>query len=188
MREPGCICMSCGNKYSKHICEWSTFHTGTCCVCGDERSVTEYDDYGLSRERMLEILREQKMIDPIDLKNALAEYSGSEHFYKVSAFAPNFIITEGVKFLADEAQCYWLLDVIVSHLPAVIAADEEFAVVLLERDPEGSGAVFQITDDVPANVVYARQEIEFTTFPMPSIKLYLQTDTEHWTLMLPGEY
>ena len=128
------------------------------------------------------------MMDPIDLKNALAEYSGSQQFFRFSAFARNFVVTEGVKFLADEAQCYWLLDVIVSHLPAVIAADEEFAVVTLERDAEGSGAVFQIADDDPANVVYARQEIEFTTFPMPSIKLYLQTDTEHWTLMLTSEY
>ena len=127
-------------------------------------------------------------MDEIDLKNALAEYSGSQQFFRVSAFARNSVVTEGVKFLADEAQCYWLLDMVVSHLPAVIAADETFAVVTLKRNTEGSGAVFQIVDDVPANVVYARQEIEFTTFPLPSIKLYLQTDTEHWTLMLPGEY
>ena len=188
MREPGWICHDCGIKHGKRATAWSTYHTSTCCVCNEERSVTEYDDYGLSRERMLEIVGEQKMIDPIDLKNALAEYSGSEHFYRVSAFMRNFIVTEGVKFLADAAQCYWLLDVIVSHLPAVIAAGEEFAVVLLERNAEGAGAVFQIVDDVPANVVYARQEIEFTTFPLAMIKLYLQTDSEHWTLMLPGEY
>ena len=68
------------------------------------------------------------------------------------------------------------------------AADVDFAVVTLERDAEGTGAVFQITDDVPANIVYAQQEIEFTTFPLPLIQLYLKSDTEHWTLMLTGEY
>lgn len=188
MREPGWICHDCGIKHGKRATAWSTYHTGTCCVCNEERSVTEYDDYGLSRERMLEILGEQKMIDPIDLKNALAEYSGSEHFYRVSAFARNFVVTEGVKFLADEAQCYWLLDIVVSYLPEIQKADETFAVVLLERHAEGNGAVVRIVDDVPATVVYAEQDIEFTDFPLPEIKLYIGSDGEHWTLMLPGEY
>ena len=128
------------------------------------------------------------MIDAQDLKNALAEYSGGETFTRVSPLYPDFVATEGVVFLAENAGAFWLLDVIASHLPAVKAAGEMFAVVLLERDVEGSGAVFRLVDDVPAEVVYVEQVIEYTDFPLPSIKLYLATDGEYWTVMLPGEY
>ena len=126
-------------------------------------------------------------MDEIDLKNALAEFSGSECFYRVSPLFRNFVMTEGVHFLA-EAGYGWLLDVIGSHLPAVQAAGEDFAVVTLVRHTEGSGALFQITDDVPANTVYAAQEIEYTDSILAEVKLYIGYDGEHWTVLLPGEY
>ena len=128
------------------------------------------------------------MMDAQELKNALAEYSGSETFTHVSPLYPNFVATEGVVFLAEKAGCFWLLDMIASHLPAVKAAGETFAVVLLERDAEGSGAVFRLVDDVPASLVYAEQVIEYTDFPLSEIKLYIGFDGEYFTAMLPGEY
>lgn len=128
------------------------------------------------------------MMDAQDLKNALAEYSGSETFTRVSPLFPNFVATEGVVFLAENAGAFWLLDMIASHLPAVKAAEETFAVVLLERDAEGSGAVFKLVDDVPESVVYAEQVIEYTDFPLSEIKLYIGFDGEYFTVMLPGEY
>ena len=128
------------------------------------------------------------MMDAHELKNALAEYSGSETFTRVSPLYPNFVATEGVVFLAENAGCFWLLDMIASHLPSVLAASETFAVVLLVLDVEGSGAVFKLVDDVPAGVVYVEQVIEYTDFPLSQIKLYIATDGEYWTVMLPGEY
>ena len=44
---------------------------------------------------------------------ALAQFTGTERYYRI---APKFLITDGVKFLAENAGCYWLLDVAVSHL------------------------------------------------------------------------
>ena len=36
--------------------------------------------------------------------------------------------------------------------------------------------------------VFARQEIEWTDFPLDSITLYSCWSEEHWVVMLPSEY
>lgn len=41
---PNLVCYKCGNKYGEAT-EESTFHIGTCDVCGKEASVTEPRDY-----------------------------------------------------------------------------------------------------------------------------------------------
>jgi hypothetical protein len=35
---------------------------------------------------------------------------------------------------------------------------------------------------------YAKQEIEYTDFPLEEIKVYACWDGTHWMLMLPSEY
>jgi len=35
---------------------------------------------------------------------------------------------------------------------------------------------------------HARQEIEYTDFPLSEMVLYACWDFEHWVLMLPSEY
>ncbi|WP_371412075.1 DUF6876 family protein, partial [Nostoc linckia] len=47
-------------------------------------------------------------------------------------------------------------------------------------------AVITATDG--NNNQIARQEIEHTDFPLEKLKLYVQFDGEHSTLMLPSEY
>lgn len=44
---------------------------------------------------------------------ALAQFTGTERYYRI---APKFLITDGVKYLADSASCYWLINAAVSHL------------------------------------------------------------------------
>ena len=127
------------------------------------------------------------MMNEKDLREGLVGFTGSETFLRYSPLFPNVVITEGVKWLADAAQCYWLLDVIASHLPAVQRTGETFAVVMVERTA-GSGATFAILDDVPANTIYANQDIEFTDFPLAVLKLYVGFDSENWTVMMPDEY
>lgn len=43
---PVYVCHDCGSKYGKRRALMSTFHRGTCGVCGKEKSVTEPRDYG----------------------------------------------------------------------------------------------------------------------------------------------
>lgn len=58
----------------------------------------------------------------------LRGFSGSTEFFRWSALCRNSVLTEGTQFLAESAQCYWLMDLITSvqELPAV--RQEEFQV------------------------------------------------------------
>lgn len=54
------------------------------------------------------------MIDKIKLQAELKHFTGSEQIFYNPLF-PKFRYTEGVKYLAQETHCYWLLDYIFSN-------------------------------------------------------------------------
>lgn len=43
----------------------------------------------------------------------LSQFSGTEHYYRLNR---RCLITDGAKYLADEAGAYWLLDAAASYL------------------------------------------------------------------------
>lgn len=114
---------------------------------------------------------------------SLSRYTGTETYYRTH---PRLYLTDGAYFLANEAECFWLFDCINSYLNC-IPTDEHFAVITFER--KGAGGDFEIVNDVPATRFYATQHVEYTTFPLQRIKLYLSraTDTD-FIVMLPSEY
>jgi dipeptidyl aminopeptidase/acylaminoacyl peptidase len=106
-------------------------------------------------------------------------------------------ITDGVQYLAEEAQCYWLIDVIASHQTKKLLADKmlkDFQLWYLMvgdshefiKPKPHHQAVVTCWGDTPDPEItpYIRQDIEFTDFPLPEIKLFLVQGV----LMLPGEY
>ena len=122
---------------------------------------------------------------PEELSASLAGFTGTEGYLRVH---PGLVLTDGAAFLAKNAGCYWLFDIIWSYLPqcrkdkmlremqfwklAKVAGTNK-AVVTCERDTD--------------NVAF-KQEIEYTDFPLDSIKLYVQWSGEFFVAMLPSEY
>jgi hypothetical protein len=105
--------------------------------------------------------------------------------------------TDGIQYLAQEAQCYWLIDVITSHQTKRLLANKmlkDFQLWYLMVGEEHEfikpkphhQAVVTCWGDTPDPEItpYIRQDIEFTDFPLPEIKLFLVQGV----LMLPGEY
>ena len=41
------------------------------------------------------------------LLDNLSQFTGTTQYYRV---LPTFVVTDGVKYLMDEAECYWLAD------------------------------------------------------------------------------
>jgi len=117
-----------------------------------------------------------------EIENALNHCTGTSryHRYSIIPFFP--VVTDGVKLLADMAECYWLLDVIGSyqHPEEKNGLSNDFQVWTLEVREDESAIVkgFNDTD------LIIEQEIEWTTFPMEKIKLYLIGGV----LLLPSEY
>ena len=117
-----------------------------------------------------------------ELKRNLNQFTGTEQYHRFSIIS-KLVITDGVKYLCDKANCYWLMDIISSYQSTCnkdeMLRDMQFwtvkktgkntAVVICERD----------TDDVALT-----QDIPLTDFPLDTIKLYCQNGV----ILLPSEY
>ncbi len=123
-------------------------------------------------------------ITPIEL----SQFTGSEQLTRWSMLSHS-VLTEGCKFVADQAGAYWLFDAIDSHLTARGVTDEtEFTVATLRSRPEG-GAVLELDDG--NGLIWMTQIIPFTDFPLdelPDFKTYAAFNGRAWTHMLPTEY
>jgi hypothetical protein len=120
------------------------------------------------------------------IKEVLARFSGSESYHKFSPLS-RLVVTDGVKWLADNAECYWLLNEIASyqHQCSKDAMLRDFQVWTLtteqrsEMNRRGHLKCERDTGDKKP----IRQEIEYTDFPLDEIKLYV----ENGVILLPSE-
>lgn len=114
-----------------------------------------------------------------NLQSELSQFIGTEKLYRITS---RHVLTDGTKFLAEQAQCFWLFDAIASHLTKTY--DDYFAVARLVVNE--SSALLTLDDGNDA--VFATQQIKYTDFPMKEIKLYCSFDGQYWVIMLPSEY
>ena len=113
------------------------------------------------------------------LERDLSYFSGTEHYYKHMG---NLKLTDGTKYLAEKAQCYWLMDIIFSYQPKCMkdAMLRDFQVwTLTVEDSKGIVKCERDTNDVAFT-----QTIPYTDFPLKEIKLYCINDL----ILLPSEY
>lgn len=95
-----------------------------------------------------------------------------------------FVLTDGAKYMADQGEANWLIDAIASYQPDARVKNDPMLndFQLWELTVDNNSAVLKLSRDTD-NVVLT-QEIEYTDFPLPYIKLYLNEKV----LMLPSEY
>lgn len=111
----------------------------------------------------------------------LNQFTGSENYYR--HWSRRFVYTDGIRYLAEEAKAYWLLDAIASFQPQLVKNPRlaEFQLWTLEvRDHHGLLVCREDSSVKPA-VVF---DIEYTDFPLPTIRLYVEGNvlllaTEH---------
>lgn len=111
----------------------------------------------------------------------MAQFTGSDTFYRYG-LAGDVLFTEGVKYVADTAEAYWLLDLIcIANVYEPKVRAEEFQLWTLAVQDNTTGVVS--CDDGNGRIVY-KQTLTFTHFPAPGIKLYFCNGT----ILLPNEY
>jgi len=114
----------------------------------------------------------------------LEQFTGTDHYYR---HLGKFVYTDGVKYMAETAGAYWLLDVVFSHVADVYAnkdidaEQKEFLVCSLTVSDDDS-ALFTL-DDGNDNIL-ATQKIEYTDFPAQSVKFYIENNVA----LLPSEH
>lgn len=117
----------------------------------------------------------------------LDQFTGTDKWYRLHG---NFVFTDGIHFLAENAGAYWLLDAIWSWQPEIAKKKDEdlkyFQCWELKLNGKG-GATLTCKADSNTPVV-AKQEIEYTDFPF-NIKLWVEGNDENLVvLLLPSEH
>lgn len=126
-----------------------------------------------------------------EIHKELAQFYGSEQFFNLSPFHFNMVVTEGVKFLADAAGAYWLLDIIATEsLTPKMKRYRDFQVWKMTTDLKSKTALI-IAENGNGKKIHERP-ITFTDFPLPEIEFFLELGsldgvTPKRVLMLPSE-
>jgi len=115
------------------------------------------------------------------LQQQLAQFTGTENYYQI---LPMFVVTDGVKYLMDTADCYWLAQLYGFHLVGIDFNDNAFTVLKLKRT--GQGAEVSIEDGNGG--VLVKQKIDYTDLLLDSVTLYACWADKHWVCMLTSEY
>jgi hypothetical protein len=93
--------------------------------------------------------------------------------------------TDGIKWLQENANCYWLTDLIASYQTTAFkkANDRQFWKLVVTD----SSAV--ITCDDGDGNISVTQAIEYTDFPLPSLSIWVEIQEEgRIFIYLPSEY
>ena len=119
------------------------------------------------------------------IRDMLIQATGTEHYWRAFPGDDNFLFTDGVKLMAEMCEAFWLITAVFSWQCEDKVRKEPFQVWKLSFvDKEKGDNALLICEDGNKKEL-ARQEIEFTDFPLPEgIKLYL----DGGVLMLPSEY
>lgn len=104
-----------------------------------------------------------------ELEHELNQFTGTEAYYRFSPLS-NLKLTDGVKYLCEKANSYWLMDIIASY-QSQCNKDEmlkEFQIWTLKK----TGTHGVVTCDRDTDDTAITQRIEYTDFPLSEIKLY----------------
>jgi len=139
-----------------------------------------------------------------EIEAGLAGFYGTEQYHRFSILFKNHVMTDGVKWLCENAGCFWLLDIIASHAktcrndPKGMLQDMQFWTLTVHPKIEVPvGTVMKGKPKPMATVICERdtgdvaikQKIPYTDFPLPEIKLYCsRADENLFVIMLQSEY
>lgn len=112
-------------------------------------------------------------------RNDLSQFTGTDHYYR-HGLCRNITYTDGVKYVAETAGAYWLIDKIATNQLEPKIRREEFQAWKL-RVNDSAGVL--TCDDGNGNIVHS-EEITFTDFPLDEIDLWV----EGTVILLPSEH
>ena len=114
----------------------------------------------------------------------LDQFTGTETYHRWSALYPNFVLTDGTYYLAEQANAYWLMDLIASYQTHRMQTKQPFQVwTLTVHEHEG-----KVTATDGNGHILISQEIPHTDFPLERVALYAIYDDRYLVILLTSEY
>jgi hypothetical protein len=137
------------------------------------------------------------MMTADELRAGLAHFYGTVSWYRHGLYS-RLLLTDGTRFLAENASAWWLVDAIGSHIftnRALNPRKEPFQVWKLEVS-DNQTAKLTAGDGGKHGAeskTLVTQKIEYTDFPLPKIELWASWDEivderGAFVLLLPTEY
>jgi hypothetical protein len=122
------------------------------------------------------------------LMNQLERFTGTSGYHRYSPLLfPSFLLTDGCKHLAEEAECFWLFDEIAAlqAIPKIHDLDIQFWTLTVHTEKYTT-----LICELNSGVVIFSEEISFTTFPLEKIKIWVGFGFDEYSrvAMLPSEY
>ncbi|WP_445956812.1 DUF6876 family protein [Yeosuana sp.] len=119
------------------------------------------------------------------IKAELQYFIGTETFYKIPLIGTKF--TDGIKYLADNAECFWLVTD-VSVIAKSLMSKSYFVTVdfkrLSEKEREERQCEALINYSDGNGHIFETHRYHVTDFPLDELRLFFIDGT----LMLPSEY
>ena len=142
-------------------------------------------------------------LNPEEIKSNLRQFTGTEKYYRYSNLFPDFLLTDGTKYLCEAAECYWLMDLIASWQTEPQVKNhpklQQIQFWTLEVDLEKQKGVVRCDWDTGKPVI--DQAIPYTDFPWQSQRIWVQPHSIPnnssgtlrwkrigWIAHLPSEY
>lgn len=119
------------------------------------------------------------MLPVEEIETTLSQFTGSDTVYRHWS---DLVYTEGVRFIAESCEAYWLIEAIASyqHLFRRDPMLREIQFWTLKKLDDG----WELLCERDSGDVAIRQKIEYSDFPLNQIKLYVCNHT----ILLPSEY
>ena len=110
------------------------------------------------------------------IKTGLNGFYGTNEWHRWSILFPKMLLTDGAKYVADKCEAYWLMDNIASHQRKALQDKklQDIQFWTLKLNAKGSRYAATLICERDTGDIAIKQEIEYTDFPLPEIKLYVQ--------------
>lgn len=116
----------------------------------------------------------------VDKLKGLSQFTGTEGYHKLT-IGP-LLATDGVKYLCENADCFWLMDAIASYQGKQAVKELGIQFWRFKKLSGGKAVLFCEPDTNVKPVVV--QKLDFTDFPLDEQKIWVQAGVA----MLPSEY
>ncbi len=123
-------------------------------------------------------------MDAATLSTNLAHFTGSESIYR-HWMSKSAFMTEGCMYLAENGNCLWLFDIIVSHQSNPRVRREPFQAWKLVVNEDRS-AVVSVTDGNRKKPIL-EQLVPFTDFMLKEITIWMEGSPGQMVMMLKTE-
>ncbi|MEM1120106.1 MAG: DUF6876 family protein [Bacteroidota bacterium] len=114
-----------------------------------------------------------------ELLTNLAQFTGTQNYYFHPLFK-KYHYTDGVRYLAQKGECYWLLEFIFGHQSNTQISNTPFQVWTIVKD--GDKATITVSDGND-NIIRTFQ-LNYTSFPLDEYTLWMIDGV----LLLKSEY